>query len=51
MRSARQGQEAPEFIFKETNPGRIHFASLGEGTDTMVLSTALQAVLAPSRVS
>ena len=29
MRSARQGQEALEFVFKETSPGRIHFASLG----------------------
>ena len=36
MRSARQGQEAPEFIFKKTNPGRIHLASLGKGTGTIV---------------
>ena len=36
MRFARQGQEAPKFIFKETKPGKIHFASVGEGIDTIV---------------
>ena len=36
IRFARQGQKAPDFIFQETNPGRIHFASVGEGTDTIV---------------
>ena len=35
MRFARQGQEAPEFIFKESNPGKIHFASVVEGTDAI----------------
>lgn len=36
IRFARQGQEPPEFIFKETNPGKIHFASVGEGSDAIV---------------
>jgi hypothetical protein len=36
IRFARQRQEPPQFIIKETNPGRIHFASVGEGADTIV---------------
>ena len=44
IRFARQGQEPPEFDFQETDPGKIHFASVGEGTDTIDLSTVPRAV-------